>query len=159
LDLYLSGAPLWHLAFLNAAMATVRGLGGAPVLFGAYPEERAPLVEPALQKSVESHGGHVLPRDEADRIWERRFFPAGPLGPTPTPGRALVQAACLAPTLVELERKLAGVAIQGTAARWGEVSLLAFDPAKGSAGLVDLSAATDVELMRVASRSWMPEQR
>ena len=58
----------------------------------------------------------------------------------------------------ELERKLAGVAIQGTMARWGEVSLLAFDPAKGSAGLVDLSAATDVKLVRLASRSWMPER-
>ena len=65
----------------------------------------------------------------------------------------------MTPTLLELERKLAGVAIQGTAARWGEVSLLAFDPAKGSAGLVDLSAATDVKLVRLASRSWMPEQR
>ena len=31
--------------------------------------------------------------------------------------------------------------------------------AKGSAGLVDLSAATDVRLMRMASRSWMSEQR
>ena len=128
------------------------------MLFGAYPEERAPQVEPALQKAVESHGGHVLPREEADRIWKRRFFPAGPLGPTPTPGRAFVQAARLTPTLAELERKLAGVAIQGTAARWGEVSLLAFDPARESVGLVDLSAATDVKLVRLASRSWMPER-
>ena len=31
--------------------------------------------------------------------------------------------------------------------------------AKGSAGLVDLSAATDVRLMRMASHSWMSEQR
>jgi len=60
---------------------------------------------------------------------------------------------------VELERKLAGVAIQGTVVRWGEVSLLAFDPAKGDAGLVDLSAATDIELVRLAGRSWMPERR
>ena len=104
------------------------------MLFGAYPEERAPQVEPALQKAVESHGGHVLPREEADRIWKRRFFPAGPLGPTPTPGRAFVQAARLTPTLVELER-MAGVAIQGTAARWGEVSLLAFDPARRARAL------------------------
>ena len=116
-------------------------------------------LEPALQKAAESHGGHVLPREEADRIWERRFFPAGPLGPTLAPGRALIQGARLAPTLVELERKLAGVAIQGTAARWGEVSLLAFDPAKGSVGLVDLSAATDLKVVRLASRSWMPERR
>jgi hypothetical protein len=159
LELYRSGAPLWHLAFLNVAMATARGFEGGPVLFGAYPEERAPRVEPALTKAVESHGGYVLTREDADQMWERRFFPASPLGPTPTPGRAFVQAARLTPTLIELERKLPGVAIQGTAARWGEVSLLAFDPAKGSAGLVDLSAATDVKLMRLASRSWMPEQR
>jgi len=59
---------------------------------------------------------------------------------------------------VKLERKLVGVAIQGTVARMGEVSLLAFDPAKGSAGLVDLSATTDIELVRLAGRSWMPEQ-
>jgi len=39
-----------------------------------------------------------------------------------------------------------------------EVATLAFDPAEGSAGLEDLSAVTDVELMRLASRSWMPEQ-
>ena len=158
LDLYRSGAPLWHLAFLNAAMAAARDLEGGNVLFGAYPEERASRVESSLRKAVESHGGHILSREEADRIWERRFFPAGPLGPTPTPGRAFVQGARLAPTLVELDRKLAGVAIQGTAARWGEVSLLAFDPAKGSAGLVDLSAATDIKLMQLASRSWMHER-
>lgn len=158
LDLYRSGAPLWHLAFLNAAMAAARGLEGEYVLFGAYPEERTPWVEPALRKAIESRGGCILPREEADRIWKRRFFPAGPLGPTPKPGRAFVQGARLAPTLVELERKLAGVAIQGTAARWGEVSLLAFDPAKGSAGLVDLSAATDIKLVQLASRSWMPER-
>jgi hypothetical protein len=36
----------------------------------------------------------------------------------------------------------------------GEVSLLAFDPAKGITGLVDLSAATDVKLLQVAGRSW-----
>jgi hypothetical protein len=46
---------------------------------------------------------------------------------------------------------------QVTAAQWGEVSLLAFDPAKGNAGLVDL-AATDVKLVQLASRSWMPER-
>lgn len=159
LDLYRSGAPLWHLAFLNAAMATARGLEAEHVLFGAYPGERAPWVELDLRRAVESRGGRVLPREEADRIWKQRFFPAGPLGPTPAPGRAFVRGARLASTLVELERKLRGVAIQGTAARWGEVSLLAFDPSKGSTGLVDLSAATDVKLVQLASRSWMPERR
>jgi hypothetical protein len=40
----------------------------------------------------------------------------------------------------------------------GEVSLLAFDPAKGSAGLVDLSAATDIELLQTGGHSWMPKR-
>jgi hypothetical protein len=39
------------------------------------------------------------------------------------------------------------------------VSLLAFEPARGSEGLVDLSAATDIELVRLAGGSWMPERR
>jgi hypothetical protein len=75
------------------------------------------------------------------------------------PGRAFIRGARLGPTLAELERELVGVAIQGTVARMGEVALLAFDPAKGSAGLVDLSATTDIELVRLAGRSWMPERQ
>jgi hypothetical protein len=65
----------------------------------------------------------------------------------------------LATTLLELERKLAGVAIQGSVSRWGEVSLLAFDPAEGGTGVVDLSSITDAELVRVAGRSWLPRWR
>ena len=70
------------------------------------------------------------------------------MGSVPTPGRAFLQGARLPPTLAKLERKLAGVAIQGTVSRRCEVSLLAFDPAKGSAGIVDLSATTDIELLQ-----------
>jgi glycolate oxidase len=159
LDLYRGGAPLWHLGFLSAAMARAKGLEDGHMLFGAYPEEREPWVGPALKRASESHRGRVVSREEAERFWERRFFPATPLGPTPTPGRAFIRGARLAETLAELERKLAGVAIQGTVARMGEVALLAFDPAKGSAGLVDLSASTDIELAQLAGRSWMPKQR
>jgi hypothetical protein len=158
LDLYRGGAPLWHLGFLNAAMARAKSLEEGHVLFGAYPEERVSRVEPALERASESHRGRVVSHEEARRIWEQRFFPAEPLGPTPTPGRAFIRGARLAEVLAELERQLVGVAIQGTVARMGEVSLLAFDPAKGSAGLVDLSATTDIELVRLAGRSWMPEQ-
>jgi FAD/FMN-containing dehydrogenase len=158
LALYRGGAPLWHLGFLNAAMARVKGLEAGQVLFGAYPGERSSWVEPALRRASETHRGRVVGRAEAERIWEQRFFPAHPLGPTPTPGRAFIRGARLAPTLAELERKLAGVAIQGTLARMGEVALLAFDPSEGSEALVDLSATTDLELVRLAGRSWMPEQ-
>ena len=156
LALYRSGTPLWHLGFLNAAMARAGSLEEGHVLFGAYPEERASWVEPALQRASESHQGRIVTSEEAHRIWEQRFFPVTPLGPTATPGRAFLQGARLAPTLVKLERELVGVAIQGTVARRGEVALLAFDPAKGSAGIVDLSAATDIELLQVGGHYGTP---
>jgi glycolate oxidase len=159
LDLYRGGAPLWHLGFLNAAMARAKSLEEGHVLFGAYPQERASWIEPALESASESHRGRIVAREEAERIWEQRFFPAYPLGPTPMPGRAFIRGARLAETLAELEHELVGVAIQGTVARMGEVALLAFDPARGSTGLVDLSATTDIELVRLAGRSWMPERR
>lgn len=158
LDLYRGGAPLWHLAFLNAAMSRARGFEEKPVLFGAYPGERAGRVEPALKEAVESHGGSLLPREEAHSVWEQRFFPASPVGTIPRPGRALVQGARLVPTLVEIERKLKGVAIQGTISWWGEVALLAFDPARGDSGVVDLPDDTHARLLRTANLSWMPER-
>ena len=159
IDLDRGGVPLWHLGLLNAAMARARRFEIGPVLFGAYPTERAPWVEGALQSVVESHRGEILPRKEAQRVWEQRFFPASHLGPIPRPGRALVRGARLAQTLMEIERRFAGVAIQGSVSRWGEVVLLAFDPAEGSKGVVDLSSVTDAELVQLAGRSWMPRRR
>src|SRR5215211_1175195 len=156
LDLYRGGVPLWHLGFQNAAMARAGGLEEGHVLFGAYPEERSSRVEPALKRASEYHRGRIVTSEEAHRIWERRFFPVTPLGPTATPGRAFLQGARLPPTLEKLERKLAGVAIQGTVSRMGEVALLAFDPTKGSAGIVDLSAATDIELLQVGRHYGTP---
>jgi glycolate oxidase len=158
-DLDRGGAPLWHLGILNAAMARARRFEVGPVLFGAYPKERSNWLEPALQVAVESHRGEILPRKEAQHVWEQRFFPASHLGPTPRPGRALVRGERLAQTLVEIERRFAGVAIQGSVSRWGEVALLAFDPAEGSTGVVDLSSVTDAELVQLAGRSWMPRRR
>jgi hypothetical protein len=71
----------------------------------------------------------------------------------------LVRGERLAQTLEEIERKFAGVAIQGSVSRWGEVALLAFDPAEGSTGVVDLSSVTDAELVQLAGRSWVPRRR
>src|SRR5215213_1728505 len=153
LDLYRGGVPFWHLGFLNASMARAGSLEEGYVLIGAYPQERASWVESALKRVSESHGGRVVTHEEAYRIWERRFFPAEPVGSVPTPGRAFLQGARLPPTLVKLERKLVGVAIQGTVSRTCEVSLLAFDPAKGSAGIVDLSATTDIEFLQAGGHS------
>ena len=56
------------------------------MLFGAYPKERSPWLEPALQGGLESHRGEILSRKEARRVWEQRFFPASHLGPIPRPG-------------------------------------------------------------------------
>jgi len=159
MDLDRGGAPLWHLGFLNASMARARRFEIGPVLFGAYPRERKAWVEPALQSVVESYGGEILPREDAQRAWEQRFFPASHLGPTPRPGRAFVRGARLAQTLMEIERRFARVAIQGSVSRWGEAALLAFDPAEGSKGVVDLSSVTDAELVQLAGRSWTPRRR
>lgn len=95
-----------------------------------------------------------MSQGDAGRIWEERFFPVSPLGPTPAPGRALVSAPGLAPTLRRLEKNLPGVALQGTIARDGEIWLLAFETGRQGEGLLDLSAAADDELLRVASESW-----
>jgi glycolate oxidase len=86
IDLDRGGVPLWHLGLLNASMARARRFEIGSVLFGAYPKGSAPWVEEALQSVVDSHRGEVLPRGEAQRVWEQRFFPASHLGPTPRPG-------------------------------------------------------------------------
>src|SRR5919112_1165048 len=91
LVLYRGGVPLWHLGFLNDAMARAGSLEEGHVLIGAYPQKRASWVEPALNRTSESHRGRVVTHEEAYRIWERRFFPTGPVGPVPTPGRAFLQ--------------------------------------------------------------------
>src|SRR5215207_6619770 len=88
LDLYRGGAPLWHLGFLNAAMTRASGLEEGHVLFGAYPGERASWIEPALDRASGSHRGGVVPRVEARRIWDKRFFSAFPMGQTPMTGLA-----------------------------------------------------------------------
>jgi hypothetical protein len=127
------------------------------VLVGAYPKERAAWVEPALRSVVESNRGDMLSREEAQRVWEQRFFPASSLGPIPRPG--IRSNRTLSPNATELERKLVRVAIQGSVARWGEVSLLAFDASEGSSGVVDLSSVTDAALVQMAGRSWMPRRQ
>ena len=73
-------------------------------------------------------------------------------------GSGVVRGERLAQTLMEIERRFAGVTIQGSVSRWGEVALLAFDPAEGSTGVVDLSSVTDAELVQLAGRSWMPRR-
>lgn len=152
LDFYRSGAPFWHLGFVNPLMARAKGFAKRHILFGAYPAERAARIEPALGKAVESRQGRVLPGEEARRLWEQRFSPATTSGQIPRPGRAFVRGVRLGAVLQELTRKLRGMAIQGTVARTGEVSLLAFEPGY-------LSFTQDLRLMEAATRSWMPESR
>jgi FAD/FMN-containing dehydrogenase len=82
-DLSRSGVQLWHLAFVNPAMARARRLEEDYLLFGAYPQERAFEVEAGLREAVESHGGRVLPAAQAHRVWGERFFPVAPSHPTP----------------------------------------------------------------------------
>jgi hypothetical protein len=127
-SLHEAGVPLWHLAFLDPGMVRARGLGDGYLLFGAYPTERAPVVEEALRETFESHRGRALPATESYRAWGERFFPMAPSRPTPTSAqRTLVPMTELADALLAPQDRSTDPAVQGTVARSGEVLLLSFD--------------------------------
>jgi FAD/FMN-containing dehydrogenase len=132
-DLSRSGVPLWHLAFVNPVMARARRLEEDYLLFGAYPQERAPEVEANLQDTVESHGGRTLPAAQAHGVWGERFFPVAPSHPTPDPlARELTTVEELPAALGRESFRPEHIALQGTVARSAEVLLLAIgDPEEG----------------------------
>jgi hypothetical protein len=109
-------------------MVNARGLGDGYLLFGAYPAERAPVVEEALRETFGAHRGRILPAAESYRAWGERFFPMAPSRPTPTSAqRTLVPMTELAEALLATRDLSTDPAIQGTVSRSGEVILLAFD--------------------------------
>ena len=65
----------------------------------------------------------------------------------------------LAASTASARRMRSGKVSEASVSRWGEGSLLAFDPAEGGAGVVDLSSITDAELVQVAGRSWIPRRK
>ena len=128
-----SGVPLWHLAFVNPTMARARRLEENYVLFGAYPQERAPAVEASLRDAIEPHRGRILPAAQAHRVWGERFFPIAPSHPTPSPvARELTSVEELPAALGRESIEPEHIALQGTVARSAEVLLLAIeDPEEG----------------------------
>ena len=134
-DLSRSGVPLWHLAFVNPVMTRARWFEADYLLFGAYPQERAPEVEAGLRDAIEPHRGRILPAAQAHRVWGERFFPVAPSHPTPSPlARELISAEELPETLSRESFRPGHAALQGTVARSAEVLLLAIaDPEEGSA--------------------------
>jgi hypothetical protein len=94
------------LGFPERCHGSGRAFDVGSVLFGAYPKERAAWVEPALRSVVESNRGDMLSREEAQRVWEQRFFPASSSGPIPTPGRAFVRIGRSAQTLLSSRESL-----------------------------------------------------
>jgi hypothetical protein len=129
-DLTGSGVPLWHLAFVNPTMARARKLEEDYLLYGAYPQERAPEVESSLRGAIEPHRGHILPIAQARRVWAERFFPVAPSHPTPSPAaREVISVQELPETLAREAFQPEHTALQGTVARSAEVLLLAIaDP-------------------------------
>lgn len=132
------GVPLWHLGLQNAVMTRARGHEGRYLLFGAYPNERAPEVGEPLRAEIEAHGGHLLSAAEAYRVWGARFFPVSPSRETPTPEAVLVGVDRIAPVIGRMEDAPGTVALQGSVSRSGEVVLLGVDPGheRGFAGLI-----------------------
>lgn len=131
-ELVFRDVPLWHLGFINAVMAKAEGHeDDGYVLFGAYPAERASLVEAPLWETVASYGGGRLPAAEAYRIWGSRFYPGGPTGEVPRPGSVLVPREELGRILKQLRIRLGAVALQGSVSRTDDVLLLAFGDEEG----------------------------
>jgi hypothetical protein len=84
LDLYRGGAPLWHLGFVNAAMACAKSLEEGHLLFDAYWEERAPLWgKPDLRRASESHWVRVVPPREGLPHPGAEVLPGEPSGTDP----------------------------------------------------------------------------
>ncbi len=120
-DLAGSAAPLWHLAFLNPAMAAARGLGEEHLLFGAYQKREGEEIETNLRRVVEAHRGRLLGPAGAHKAWGERFYPVAPSRPAPEIFRTFVR-------LEGLRRALdaqPGSAVQCTVSRSGETLLLA----------------------------------
>lgn len=127
-DVHEAGAPLWHLSFLNGAMARARGLGEDLLLFGAYPGEEAQEVEGTLREATSARRGSMFPPAGAYRVWGQRFFPVAPSRPTP------VQADRSSVSLAEISevlRNRTANAVQGTVARSGQVLILDLGPGGG----------------------------
>lgn len=131
-DLMERRADLWHLAFLNPAMAAARGLGEDYLLFGAYPADRAERAEADLRASVEGRSGRMLDASRAGRVWGERFFPIAPSRPAPDATRRFVPLADLPSALDEVEKR-PETALQGTISRSGDVLLLSFDAREDAA--------------------------
>jgi hypothetical protein len=126
-DVVEAGVPLWHLAFLSLEMARVRGLGENYLLFGAYLSERTTEVEGVLWDVLESYHGRTFAAVEAYRVWGERFFPAVPSHPIPRVIREFVPIVEFRERFGDAEARSASAAVQGTAARSGDVLLLTFD--------------------------------
>jgi len=128
-----SGVPLWHLAFVNPVMARARKLEEDYLLFGAYPQERAPEVEAGLRGAMEPHRGRILAAAQAHRVWGERFFPVAPSHPIPSPMvRELTSVEELPEALGRESFRPEHTALQGTVGRSAEVLLLAIgEPEEG----------------------------
>lgn len=122
-----SRPPLWHLAFLNPALARARRLDGEYLLFGAYPREREERVAGPLRAVAEKHQGRVLDAAAAYRVWGERFFPVTPSAASvPEAVREVLLLSEIRDTLARIEGR--GIAsVQGSISRSGEVLLLSFE--------------------------------
>jgi FAD/FMN-containing dehydrogenase len=157
-DLYRSGALLWHLAFLNSAMTAARGLEEGPVLFGAYPQERSPRLSPLCRRRSS--------RTEATSFPVRRLTESesggssgGPLGTDPGARPRARTGRTLSPDARRARAQTGGGGDPGNGGPVGRGVASDLRSGQRERGPCGLSAATDVKLVQLASRSWMPERR
>jgi FAD/FMN-containing dehydrogenase len=119
-----SSTPLWHVGFLNPAMARLRGLTPGYLMFGAYPGHRAAELDDVFWPAVAANSGESLGAAEAYRVWGERFAPLTPSRPTPQARRVFANIGGL---LSAAETSLPDLPAQGTLSRSGEVLILSLE--------------------------------
>lgn len=153
--LYEEKVPLWSLTFLNpesvrlkkllpgrtcheferaqiaADMEMEKKLPEAYLVMCAYPEDRAELVEFALDELSSALGGEVLPQESADHEWRNRTSPMRlkRLGPSIIPTEVIVPYTEVAAVLDEIDAKISqGFVLEGMMGADGGVVFLGYIP-------------------------------
>ncbi len=93
-----------------------------------FPASRAGQVENGLLSMIKAAGGRRIPDNDAEHEWAERFYPMRfkRLGPSLIPSESVIPLDRVADIIEEGQKRLPGIAIEGTMVGRSEVTLLCF---------------------------------
>ena len=155
-------APIWHISFNNKNFTRLKSLVAEkdvpedpPVTVTyAIKESQKEEAEKILKKVIEKEQGIILPKEEADYEWSERFYPMRMkrLGPSLIPAEAIVSLENLESTILEIERKIKGIAIETIMANKDEAILLAFLLADEQAFSYNMSYGRSLKFLKIVEK-------